>query len=160
MELASFDFRPVIHSAKLVEERLRIRLKTIGLPVAQARVLNTLDILGAASQAELAKAFDLSPSSMSTMTGRLLKAGLVDRRVDPHELRNNIITLTDRGRGLLEAIHEQWRATDDDIAELIGTDKARQIGQLALELRNAFGKRSLATELAEGRKGKSPDHRD
>ena len=139
MEARRYAFRPLIHTSKLIQERLRIRLGSIGLHLAQAQILAALDRLGEASQADLARAFDLSPASMSAMTGRLLKAGLIERRVDPHELRSNIITLTNKGRGQLGAIYQQWRATNNEISELIGADKAEQFTRLALELRNALG---------------------
>ena len=60
---------------------------------------------GRASQARLAKEFDLTAASMSTMTKRLLDAGLIERRVDEREIRSNVLRLSNRGKSLLEKIY-------------------------------------------------------
>ncbi|HDZ75307.1 MAG TPA: MarR family transcriptional regulator [Aurantimonas coralicida] len=52
---------------------------------------------GAASQADLARAFDIKPASMSKMTVRLIEAGLISREVGPKEARNNIPRLSAHG---------------------------------------------------------------
>ncbi len=73
--------------------------------------------MGEASQAAVAKEFDLTPASMSTMTVRLLRMGLIERRVDERELRSNVLTLTKDGRNLMQAIHHVWHEADDIMRE-------------------------------------------
>jgi DNA-binding MarR family transcriptional regulator len=92
--------RLLLHSAALVEERLRLRLAELGIPPRQARVLDALDRMKKASQADLAREFDLTPASMSTMTGRLLDSGLILRSPHPDEARSNVLQLSDKGMGV------------------------------------------------------------
>jgi len=87
----------------------------------------------------LADEFELSAASMSTMTARLLTAGLIERRVDEHELRSNVLKLSKRGKGLLTQIYEVWRELDQEIYEAIGSENATQLAKITHELRNAFG---------------------
>ena len=78
--------------------------------------------MGAVSQIILAREFAITPASMSTMTGRLIAADIITRKVDPTEVRSNIVELTPRGRALLADIHAAWRDIDTLIAETLGAE--------------------------------------
>ncbi|WP_375596267.1 MarR family transcriptional regulator [Algihabitans albus] len=134
----------LLHSGHLVEERLRQRLKPLGIQPRQARILNVLNVLGQASQADLARRFNVTAASMSTMTCRLIKAGFIAREPGPAELRTNSLTLTDSGRDMLDAIHEAWDDVDRVIEEAIGPEQAKALGELTLALRDALGGRAPA----------------
>lgn len=146
MQIQAYKFHYLLHAAHLLEERLRARLMPLGVQPRQARVLDALERMGAASQVDLADAFGLTAASMSTMTSRLQKAGLITRRRDRSERRSNVLKLTDKGQDLLKAIYEAWRETDGDVADLIGVDKADQLGELTYQLRNALGGRTPGSE--------------
>lgn len=128
---------------------LRARLLPLGVHRRQARVLDALGRIGKASQVTLAKEFDLTAASMSTMTTRLLEAGLIERQVDEHELRSNVLRLSNRGRSLLETIYRAWQETDREISEAIGSENAEHLAYLTCQLRNALGgfTYALATAL-------------
>lgn len=132
-------FHFLLHSAHLLEERLRVRLVPLGVHPRQARVLDALGRMGKTSQVTLAKEFGLSAASMSTMTVRLLQAGLIKRQVDEHELRSNILCLSTRGKTLLDAIYREWREIDREISEAIGSENSEQLTELSYQLRNALG---------------------
>jgi DNA-binding MarR family transcriptional regulator len=134
-----YRFHLLIHSAHLLEERVRARLIKLGVTPRQARVLDALDRMGHASQVELAREFGLTSASMSTMTSRLLTAGLIERHVDERELRSNVLTLSKHGKSLLERIHQEWREIDQEICEAIGLENADQLASTAFRLRNALG---------------------
>ena len=119
MLIQGFDFHFLLHSAHLLEERLRARLTPLGVHPRQARVLDALGRMGEASQVTLAKEFDLTAASMSTMTVRLLEAGLIERHVDEHELRSNVLRLSKRGKSLLKSIYREWRAMDREISDVL-----------------------------------------
>ncbi len=129
----------LLHSAALVEERLRLRLTGLGISPRQARILDALDRMGKASQADLARAFDLSPASMSTMTVRLLDAGTILRSPHPDEARSNVLQLSAKGRSLLANVAEAWADIDRLIEAMIGRDKADQLAVLTRALRDALG---------------------
>lgn len=134
-----FDFHFLLHSAHLLEERLRARLMPLGVHPRQARVLDVLGRMGKASQVTLAKELDLTAASMSTMTVRLLEAGLIERQVDEHELRSNVLRLSKRGKSLLKSIHREWQEIDREISDTIGPKNARNLAGLTYQLRNALG---------------------
>lgn len=134
-----FAFHFLIHAVHLLEERLRAGLDRHGVRPRQARILDALDRMGEASQADLAAEFAVSAASMSTMTSRLLRSGLIERRTDPKELRRNLLTLTDRGRDALRSVYRVWGVVDREIAQRLGAKKAERLAELSLELRNALG---------------------
>tara|TARA_R110002110_G_scaffold85223_2_gene221473 strand:- start:3759 stop:4208 length:450 start_codon:yes stop_codon:yes gene_type:complete len=131
----------LLHSATLIEERLRSRLADLDISHRQARILDALDRMGLASQAQLAREFALTPASMSTMTIRLLEAGFILRTPHPDEARSNVLQLSDKGRGLLSDIHRAWADIDQMIAAKIGPEKAECLALLTRELRDALGGR-------------------
>nr|WP_306265888.1 MarR family winged helix-turn-helix transcriptional regulator [Pararhizobium sp. IMCC3301] len=134
-----FLLHPLLHSCNLLEERLRIRLAPHGIQPRQARILAALNRMGSASQVELAREFHISPASMSTMSSRLISAGLISRRPNQQTARCNILTLTGKGREMLLAIHEAWHDMDRLIEDSLGVEKARMLAEAARELRNALG---------------------
>ncbi|MEM9029517.1 MAG: MarR family transcriptional regulator [Pseudomonadota bacterium] len=139
MATKSFKFHLLLHSAHLVEDRLRRKLAPHGLQPRQARILDALDRLGKVSQVRLATEFALTAASISTMTSRLLAAGLIERDVDESERRSNELSLTRRGRALLKIVHKEWAAIDRDIAAVMGTASANQLAELTRTLRDGLG---------------------
>lgn len=128
-----------IHFAHLLEERLRGRLAPLGTHPRQARILDALARMGQASQVRLARQFGLTAASMSTMTSRLLAAGLIEKHVDAQEQRSNVLKLTRHGISLLDQIRQVWQEIDHEIAKVIGKENAIQFAAFSLQLRNAFG---------------------
>lgn len=134
-----YNFHSYLHFAHLLEERLRNRLAPLGIHPRQARILGILGMVGQTSQVKLAREFGLTAASMSTMTSRLLAAGLIERNVDVQERRSNVLKLTPQGHNLLEKIHQEWQKIDRECTEVIGVENTAQFAAFALQLRNAFG---------------------
>jgi DNA-binding MarR family transcriptional regulator len=153
MQTRRFRFHFLLHSGDLVEERLRLRLMPLGVGPRQARILDALHRMGTASQVELAKEFNVTAASMSTMTSRLVEAGLITSETDQQERRSSVLTLTESGSGVLEAIYAAWRDMDRLIEKAIGRDKAKSLSALTLELRNALGGRTPGGEPARSNSG-------
>jgi DNA-binding MarR family transcriptional regulator len=59
---------------------------------------------GGISQRRLANEMGLTPGTVSARVDRLVAGGLVDRAPDPADKRGSLVTLTDRGRELFEAV--------------------------------------------------------
>lgn len=141
MQTDTFNLHFLLHSAKLLEERLRARLAPLNLRPRQARILDGLARLEPASQVKLAREFNVSPASMSTMTARLIDAGYVIRVVDPQEKRAHELRLTELGRNCLSDVYAAWRDVDDMIVCELGEEAAKQLAELTRELRDRFGGR-------------------
>ena len=139
MVTEKFQLHLLLHSADLVENELRRRLALIDVRPRQARILDALSRMEPASQIGVARAFNLTPASMSTMTARLIDAGFIKREIDPSEARSNLLRLTDRGRSKLSDIHKAWREVDAIIADTIGAENAVTLAKLTRELRDGLG---------------------
>jgi DNA-binding MarR family transcriptional regulator len=136
-----FTLHHLLHSADLLDDALRRRLARIDVRPRQARIVDALSRMEPASQVALAREFDITPASMSTMTARLIEAGFITREVDPEEARSNVLRLTPRGRALLSDIHAAWRDVDRLIEDKIGTDEAQTLSRVTRALRDALGGR-------------------
>lgn len=134
-----YKLQPLIHVARLLEDRLRVELAPIGIGPRKARVMNVLHLKGSASQAELVREFDISAASMSTMTARLEAGGFITRTIDGKGAHRIQLKLTQKGTALIDEIHEAWRAVDQVIDDAIGADMAHELATRSGELRNALG---------------------
>lgn len=135
----SFILHYALHSATLVEEQLRHRMDALGIRHKQARVIDALARMEPTSQVALAREFDVTPASMSTMTVRLIEAGYVSRTAHPDEARSNVLRLTEKGHGLLEAIHGVWNEMGAMIVDQLGPEDAETYARLARKLRDKLG---------------------
>ena len=131
---------------------MRERLAEIGIRPRQARIIDALSQMEPASQVALAREFDITPASMSTMTVRLIEAGFISREAHPDEARSNVLRLTERGRGLLSDIHAAWRDMDALIAERIGPTEAEALARLTRVLRDSLGGRVPGTNTSSPQK--------
>ena len=134
-----YRFHSLLHSSDLLEQRLRIGLEPLELRPRQARVLSALNRLGQISQVTLAKEFQVTPGSMSTMVTRLEKLGLITRYREPDERRSDVLALTAEGKAHLKGIRKTWTQMDELIVEAIGIEKAKLLGELTEELTTALG---------------------
>ena len=157
MKTKPYKLHFLLHSADLLEERLRIQLSPLGIRPRQARILMSMKSIGPVSQVALAREFDITSASMSTMTQRLISAGLITRKTDPLELRSNILMLTDAGEALLSQIKTAWREVDKIIENAIGTENSDALAVLTKQLRDELGGRVPGTTLQRQRNIQTQD---
>ncbi|HTQ10464.1 MAG TPA: MarR family transcriptional regulator [Fimbriimonadaceae bacterium] len=69
--------------------------------VGQIRLMRTL-LTGSKTASELSQRLGLSPSSLTQMVGRMVRAGLVAKGLDPEDRRVRMLSLTPAGRELME----------------------------------------------------------
>jgi len=134
-----FALHYLLHSARLLDERVREVMERFGMRHRQARIIDALSRMEPTSQAALAREFNVTQASMSTMTARLIEAGYVSREIHPSEARSNVLRLTTHGRGMLAEIHAAWNAIDDVIADCLGAEDAETFARLARTLRDGLG---------------------
>jgi DNA-binding MarR family transcriptional regulator len=105
------DFSPLAVILRLARVRRHIsaELETVfneyGLGSANFSMLTTVERLGdrrGVSQRRLMDDLGLTSGTVSVRMDRLVMAGLVHRKPDPRSKRNTLITLTKRGREVLE----------------------------------------------------------
>ena len=122
-----------------MEARLRERLNEVGLGPRQARVLAALNRIGETHQKTLAKEFDITPASMSSMCDRLAAAGLIERQVDPNEKRAFLVRLTPAGESKSKDVRAAWADIDEIIVNAIGQEATESLAGLSGRLRDRLG---------------------
>lgn len=130
---------PLLHAGHLVEARLRSSLSEVGLGPRQARVLAALNHIGETHQKTLAKEFDITPASMSSMCDRLAAAELIERQVDPNERRAFLVRLTPAGESKVQDVRAAWADIDEIIVNAVGQEVAESLADLSGKLRDQLG---------------------
>ncbi len=77
-----------------------------GLTMAQLRVLMVLSVTGQIRMSDLMPKLNISLSTLSSLVDRLVEAGLAQRREDERDRRNVLVSLTEHGVDVLDALQE------------------------------------------------------
>lgn len=141
-EVQGPGFHLLSHSGHLIDEQVRKLLEPLGIHPGQARVLDALNRMEEASQRALASQFNVTAASMSEMTKRLISNGFIQVRKDPSDGRASLLSLSPKGKGLLDQVFVAWHAVDQVIIDAIGEPQAEALFQHSLDLRDALGGRA------------------
>ena len=98
-----------------------------GLTMPQARILFLLVEQGDQSAGDLAEYLSVSPSTITGITDRLTRQGLIERRDDPRDRRLVRLCLTPEGRRLTMEIADSSRAVLRRIFERMGAERAEAL---------------------------------
>lgn len=86
----------------------------LGLYRGQPPILFVLWKEGGKTQKEIADALRLKPSTITVTLKRMEKAGLLERRSDPQDLRISRVYLTEKGYNLQMEVEKALKAFDDE----------------------------------------------
>ena len=107
---------------RLVAERAGSRLRELDLTLSEFDVLATLRRNGAAATltpSHIAHVAMVKPSGLSSRLARLEDAGLIERTLAPDDRRSWLISITTRGRRVVDrAIEILVEVTDDSIGTI------------------------------------------
>jgi len=120
----------VVGRIMLISRHLEARgtdtLRDFDLPTGEFDVLATLRRKGAPyalSMSELCRDVILTSGGMTHRIDRLVKRGLVTRAHDPDDRRSVIVTLTERGRGIVEcALLDKVHTAVEQLGPLSGEE--------------------------------------
>jgi DNA-binding MarR family transcriptional regulator len=90
----------------------------------QYSVLAKLHDLGPTSQNLLGRLVGIDPATMFGVAGRLTKRGLVSPSVDPTDARLVLLSLTDEGRGVAEAMKSRGSEVSGRTLDPLTADEA------------------------------------
>lgn len=76
-----------------------------GLPASAVHALIEIDLAGPLTAAQLATLLNLEKSSVSRMLAKLIAGGEIVEQASPHDRRVKLLTLSERGRKSVAAIH-------------------------------------------------------
>lgn len=98
-------------TAELFAERIAVH----GLKPKHAGLMALLASGAAASQQEIARTMRVTPSLVVGLADHLEELGAVGRERDPGDRRRQILTLTDRGRELLDVCTSTASTIDEEL---------------------------------------------
>jgi DNA-binding MarR family transcriptional regulator len=121
----------VLYQVKQVELALRAQLDDLlrpaGLTTSQYTALTVLEREPDLTSAQLARTSFVTAQSMADMVGSLEGQGVITRRRDPADRRRLVLSLTARGRRLLDRYRPKVAELEK---QMLGTLTARQAGDL------------------------------
>lgn len=84
----------------------RHKMQELGLHRGQPPVLFALQEHDGIPNSEMAEFLHITPATLTNKVKRMEKAGLVIRRRDPEDERVSRIYITDKGRGIMNSLHD------------------------------------------------------
>jgi DNA-binding MarR family transcriptional regulator len=121
---------------RFMESAVLAALKSAGhdLPLNQARVFQRIAPEGS-RLAELAEATQLSKQTLGSIVDQLERAGYVRRVPDPGDARGRLVTMTGKGRELVELSLPVVREVEASWEAHLGRARTRQLRQILSSLR-------------------------
>jgi DNA-binding MarR family transcriptional regulator len=113
----------------------QLELVDVEVTMPQARCLLLVGIRPSLSISTLASQLHIGLPAASGLVERLVEAGYVERNVDPNDRRQQLVTLSERGRVLVDRFHELSSARLSDLLRGLSCEELRGlcVGVAALE---------------------------
>jgi len=100
-----------------------------GISVVQAGALFALQRQDGALSSELAEQLDIAPSAMTGLADRMLRAGLLERRVDAQDKRINRLWLTAHGRQVAGIAQAELAPLNQTLGEGFSADEMQVVSR-------------------------------
>ena len=121
----------MVYLVKQVELAVRAQLDDLlrpaGITASQYTALTALERQAGLTSAQLARGSFVTAQSMADMVTSLEEQGVISRRRDPADRRRLVLSLTARGRRLLERYRPKVAALEE---QMLGALSARQASDL------------------------------
>ncbi|MDQ3654098.1 MAG: helix-turn-helix domain-containing GNAT family N-acetyltransferase [Chloroflexota bacterium] len=133
----------IAHRAQAIRRFNRLYTQKIGVleegyldtayPLAAVRLVFELGDRGEAIAANLARDLSLDPGYLSRLVNRLRREGLIERQAAPYDRRQSVLSLTDRGREVFEAVNQRSQEEIGSLLESMPeTDQRRLVEALGV----------------------------
>jgi DNA-binding MarR family transcriptional regulator len=100
--------------------------KSAGLSMPQFGLLMQMHHKGACGMSDVSERFEITPAAASQLVDKLVQSGLIQRVEDPHDRRAKLLSLTDKGRDLIQqGIEERYRWVDELSGKLTADERAQ-----------------------------------
>jgi DNA-binding MarR family transcriptional regulator len=114
--------------------RVRRAMRPLGLGAQQFLVLKQLQVLGQASQAELADALGIDRSNLAAIASELADRDLVERARHEVDRRRYVLRLSRDGERLLRRTEGAIAAAEDDLLAPLGPEQREHLYRLLRRL--------------------------
>jgi len=111
----------------VARSRLEAALRAWRLSSGQMMLLSTLERIGSASAADLARALHLTPQAMTTQLKPLEERGLIEREVDSDNRRRLSLALSKAGKAMLVEVRETTDQVDVEITAALTATELKQL---------------------------------
>jgi DNA-binding MarR family transcriptional regulator len=106
------------------------QLESLGLTPALFGLLNVLENRPGTNQQEIGSEMGIDPSTMVALIDQLEGAGLAKRRPHPKDRRAREVTITPKGRRLLERGRRKAGEVQDEVLQGLSASERRQLLKL------------------------------
>jgi homoprotocatechuate degradation regulator HpaR len=127
----------LLRAREVVMQRFRSSLRRFKLTEQQWRVLRALTSVHEIEVTHLAHSTFLLTASLSRILKDLEQRGLIERRVDGHDNRRSLISISPAGIALIEAVAPYSETIYSEITDAVGQERLQQLQQLLKELTTA-----------------------
>ena len=122
------------HACKHHRQRAEELLSEIGLHTGQEMLLCALWENEGITQTELADYVMIQPATVTNMLQRLEREGFVERRPDIEDQRISRVYTTAKGRGIEEAVQEQWSKLEQEAFGSLSVEERALLRRLLLQV--------------------------
>ncbi|WP_431862203.1 MarR family winged helix-turn-helix transcriptional regulator [Azospirillum sp.] len=105
-----------------------------GLSIPEWRVMAVLGRYAPASSAEICARTAMDKAKVSRAVARLVAGGLVSRKDNPLDQRQNVLALSRKGRSVYQQIVPLARTLEREVLETLSADEVRQLDALLTKL--------------------------
>ena len=117
----------LLRARDVVMRRFRPTLHALGLTDQQGRILRVLAEFERVEMLELSALTCINPASLSRMIPSMDRKGIVRRRKHRDDARRVTVSLTKRGRDLIEPMYRESNEIYAALAKEIGPERMRQL---------------------------------
>jgi DNA-binding MarR family transcriptional regulator len=129
-EVAEFAGQLFFRLWRASHERTATALESIDMTPALFGVLNLLGARQGAIQQEIGAAMGIDPSTMVSLIDRLERGGLAKRRPHPSDRRAREVSITPKGRRLLERCRKIALEVEGEVLRGLTATERRQLMKL------------------------------
>jgi DNA-binding MarR family transcriptional regulator len=131
-----------------VTARVRRAMRPLGLGAQQFLALKQLQVLGEASQSELADALGIDRSNLASVVGALCDRDLVERTRHGSDRRRYVLRLSPTGKGLLRRTEGAIAAAEDELLAPLDAEQRDQLHGLLRRLADGVELCPVATDAS------------
>lgn len=133
MDSVNFTFSQVV---RLHHQRAHHLMGDLGLHPGQNPIMFMLWRKDGRSQKEFAERLNLKPATITVMLKRMEKAGMLERKTDPEDLRVSRVYLTDKGWNLRFQIEEIMKKVDEECLSGFTNEEKMLLRRFLLHMRD------------------------
>ncbi|MBI1201096.1 MAG: homoprotocatechuate degradation operon regulator HpaR [Rhodopseudomonas sp.] len=150
----------LLKAREAVMSYFRPSLHYFGVTEQQWRVLRALMSVEAMEVMALAQAAFLLPPSLSRILKDLDERDLIVRRASEQDMRRGLVSISERGRELVNGVGVNSEAIYAEISKRYGAEKLALLQDMLSDLEQALREPLGATPLVLPAKGIAPDKRE